>query len=136
MSEYRGQEMSWSRDGCTLLAAVRNLIERAHLATRGKGCEDYQPVWLPDLPVGEPAFRVGHDCRRMPKRLTGLDATPVHSMGCMDVYGELFVMSDAPDAAHRVYVAKCHNCKVVFFSSAWDRTDTVENYVEALKARA
>lgn len=133
MSKSRQQQ--WSPDGCTLLPIVRDLIERAYFATSGKGNEDYQIVWMPDLPLGAQKLRVAHDCRSMPRKLLGGDKQKrLHSMGHMNVYGEMYMMCEAPMAGYAIYQAACHYCQSVFFVSAWDKEDTLENYVKKLKA--
>jgi hypothetical protein len=122
-------------DCCTLLPAVRNLVERAYMAKTAKPSEKhYQIIWMPDLPIGPPEMTFIHDCTKLPIKQLGRTSAPPRSDGTMDVKGELFVMSESPYAAHNVYCATCHNCKVVFFVSAWDKNDTMENYVKGLKA--
>jgi hypothetical protein len=131
--------IGWNPGGCTLLPIVRDLIMRAHMAEMGKerakSLAGYQPVWLPDLPIGPQYLNVAHDCTRMPVELLGVDTIPVVSMGHMDAYGTQFVMSIEPEAVHYIYVAACANCKTVFYASAWDRRDTLQAYAKSLKRK-
>lgn len=135
MSAHKvGSQQPWYPGQCSLLPIIRDLIERAYFQTSGKGNEGYQVVWMPDLPIGPPKMRVVHDCRSVPVKLLQGEMRRMHSIGHMNVYGEFFLMNEAdPFAGHHVYSAACHNCKIVFFSSAWDREDTMENYVKKLK---
>jgi hypothetical protein len=122
----------WGPDGCTLLPIVRDLIMRAHLSTTGKGYADYQAVWMPDLPPGPPTMRVGQDCTQLPESILAGRPRPTISAEWMYVKGFQFAMSTEPAAAHAVYVAVCNTCHTVFYSSVWDRTDTIEAYTRWL----
>lgn len=120
-------DLGFQTPQCTLLPPVRNLIERAALAESFKGCDDYRIAWLPDMPIGPPLMKVPHKC--------GGKANKFGSPTTIAVRGIQFHMSAEPPAAHAVYCAACHHCKSLYLASAWDKTDTVENYATKLKGK-
>jgi len=122
---------------CSLFPAVRGLIVTAHTATCGAFPDDYAVNWLPDLPLLKvPPKFVPHDCRRVPADMLGGDKTPrTTSAGTMRVTASRFVFSFSPRAVHYALIAVCDNCKAAFFTSAWDRDDTLEKYVSTLKRK-
>lgn len=123
---------------CSLHEIVRELIVMAHYAVNPTQASlGYTVAWLPDMKDGPEELWCNHDCTLLPERFRPGREAPKSSLPdkVIRMSGEVYVMSEQPEAAQPCYVALCKNCQIHFFAAVFDPEDTLENYVKLLKKK-